>query len=141
MARIGLFSSSEFEYNTPMILSRFFQTRNQSFLSLASIFFLIAMFSCTFPLPASAQSLPDSLLLKTRTETVTFSRDDIASWTTIDTAPRIDTSVRSEIENTDWCFGTVCPACDFFFPGNIRIHTVIVSHAAIREESLRNSIT
>jgi len=141
MARIGLFSSSEFEYNTPMILSRFFQTRNQSFLSLASIFFLIAMFSCTFPLPASAQSLPDSLLLKTRTETVTFSRDDIASWTTIDTAPRIDTSVRSEIENTDWCFGTVFPACDFFFPGNIRIHTVIVSHAAIREESLRNSIT
>lgn len=140
MARIGLFSSSEFEYNTPMVLFGFFQTQNQSLSPFMRVSFLIAVFSCISPSPASAQSLPDSLLLKTRTETVTFSRDDIASWTTIDTAPRIDTSVRSEIENTDWCFGTVFPVCDFFFPRSIRLHTVIASRAGIREESLRNSI-
>lgn len=123
-----------------MVLFGFFQTQNQSLSPFMRVSFLIAVFSCISPSPASAQSLPDSLLLKTRTETVTFSRDDIASWTTIDTAPRIDTSVRSEIENTDWCFGTVFPVCDFFFPRSIRLHTVIASRAGIREESLRNSI-
>ena len=124
-----------------MLPFRLFQTWNRSFSSLPRIFPLTAVIvSCAFPFPASAQSLPDSLILKTGTETVVFSRSDFASWSTIDTAPRIDTSLYSEIENTDWCFGIAFPACDFFLPRNTRLHTVIDSRADIREEPLKNAI-
>ncbi len=124
-----------------MILFRFFQTRNRLFPPSARILLSIAVVSCIFPTPTSrAGSLPDSITLKTGIETVTFSRDDIASWTTVDTTPHIDLSLNSEIENTDWCFGTIFPACDFFLSKNTRLHTVISSRTGIREEPLRNSI-
>ncbi len=124
-----------------MILFRFFQTRNRLFPSSTRIPLLIALVSCVFLAPtARAQSLPSSLTLKTSTETVTFSWDDIASWSTIDTAPRIDPTLYSEIENLDWCLGTIFPACDFFLSKRTRLHTVISSHTGIREEPLRNSI-
>ena len=123
-----------------MILFRFFQAQSRSFPPSARILLLIAIVSCIFPAVAEARALPDSIMLKTGTEAVTFSRDDIVSWTTIDTAPRIDLSSYSEIENTDWCFGTVFPACDFFLSKHTRLHTIIASHTGIREESLRNSV-
>lgn len=108
--------------------------------SLSRVFLPIGFVFCLLPTVVSAQSLPSTLTLKTSTETVTFSRDDIAKWTTFDTEPSIDMSLRSEIENTTWCAGNKFVACNFFLPRSIRLHTVMHFHAGINTESLTSAI-
>lgn len=116
------------------------QNRQHRLFLLSNISLSIGLFFGIFPSSVTAQSLPHSLTLKTEIESVTFSRDDMTPWISIRTAPSIDTSRRSEMENTNWCNGDSFASCDFFLSRSTRLHTIITFHSEIKEEFLRDAL-
>jgi len=124
-----------------MLPFRIFHRENHSSLFLLRrISILTVLIWYTLPTLVLAQSFPSTVILKTQTESVVFSKDDMASWTTIDASEHIDKFLRSEIEETNWCAGTRLISCDFFLSRSSRLHTIVTYQTGLREESLKNSV-
>lgn len=109
--------------------------------SRTSIFILISILFGAEPFLASAQTIPTSLILRSPTENLIYSDEDITSWIGLSTAPRYGVSSRSEIEDTHLCPLQEIFFCDFSLSRNRRSHTLITSHKKIDEDRLGDFIS
>lgn len=106
-----------------------------------SISIITGILYCVFVPAAFAQSLPDSLTLKTPSASVVFQHDTIISWMVLSSLPRYDKNIRSEIENVHWCPAPNQVACDFLIPRSIRTRTTILFRKSVHDALLHDSIT
>lgn len=101
----------------------------------------IAILLGAFPFSATAQTIPTSLTLRSPTESLVYSDQDIASWISVSTAPRYSESLHSEIENAHLCALRENSFCDFSISRSRRSHTIIAREKRIDTAKLDDFIS
>ncbi len=100
--------------------------------------FVVVLLTC---LPfATAQAFPNTLVLTTNRDSLTFDHHELVKWLTLAPTSRYDAHALSEVEDTRWC-ATDQSYCDFFLPRHIRFHTAVSFHKSIQEKPFGDFVT